>query len=379
MDISNKLSGSFPVLYKILKEYKELIIIIGATIVITYFFTTVSFMVWRNSYPGSVGGIWYIYDACHYINIVRWFYGTSEEQRVLIVFFPLYPLLIKLFSFVLIDHVLSALVISNIAYAVAALYLFKIVNLDFSRKTAIRAVMYFSVFPTAYFLHAAYTEALFLALVISCFYYARQNRWLIAGILGALVSATRLTGIIIILALLLEYFHQRQWKLKDIKINIIWITLVPLGFCSYLIINYTIFGHPFQFLILQNEVWHKNLSLPILGFFNAIGSLGWKEPSQIITSALAELVVTLFALGLIIWMIFKYRPLYVTYSWLTWLVVTSNSYWLSQPRYMLAIFPVFIIMAKWGKNKGVHYAILFLSILFYGTFAARYTQGLWTF
>jgi hypothetical protein len=78
-------------------------------------------------------------------------------------------------------------------------------------------------------------------------------------------------------------------------------------------------------------------------------------------------------------MLFKYRPLYASYSWLTWLIVTTNSYWLSLPRYMLPIFPMFIILAKWGKNKGVHYVILLLSILFYGVFSARYTQGLWTF
>lgn len=367
------------VLYKGIKEYKELIIIICATIVITYLFTFVTHTLWRNAFPRSVGGIWHIYDSNHYINIVRWGYGTTEERRVLIVFFPLFPLLIKIFSYIFKDYLLSGLVVSNIAYAVGALYLYKIVQLDFSRKRAIRTVMYFSVFPTAYFMHAAYTEALFIALVVACFYYARKKRWLIAGILGALVSATRLSGIVIILALLLEYLHQREWKIKNITLNISWISLVPLGLCSYLIINYLVFGHPFHFLSLQKEVWHKTLSLPLKGFFGVLGSFRWKKPSQIITTAAVEVFFTMFFLGFITVMIFIYRPLYVSYSWLTWLIVTSNSYWLSLPRYMLPIFPVFIIMSRWGENKGVHYVILLLSILFYGIFAARFTMAMWTY
>jgi len=361
------------------KENKELIIIISASIFITYFFTYVAFIIYRNSVPKSIADLWHIYDACHYVNIVRWSYGTADETRVLIVFFPLYPLLIKIFSFVFSDLMVSALIISNIAYTFAAVYLYKIVRLDYSKETSIRAVMYFSVFPTAYFLHAAYTESLFIALVIACFYYARKRHWLFAGILGAFVSATRLSGIVIILALLLEYLHQKNWRLKDIKPEILMIGLVPVGFGSYLALNYYIFGHPFQFLSLQKEVWHKNLDYPLTGFLNAIGSLGWKQPSEMVTSALSEIIVTVFVFGLILWMIYKFRPLYVAYSWLTWLIVTSNSYWLSLPRYMLPIFPMFIILAKWGKNKGVHYFILFLSILFYGIFAARYTQRLWTF
>ena len=228
-------------------------------------------------------------------------------------------------------------------------------------------------------MHGVYTEALFIALIVSCFYYARKNRWLVSGILGMLASATRLSGILIIIALLLEYLHQKNWKIKEIKIDIFFICLVPLGLCSYLIINYAVFGHPFHFLTLQNEVWHKTLSLPTKGLAGAFGSIGWKEPTQVIISAVSEIVVTLFVFLLILWMLVKYRPLYASYSWLTWLLVTSNSYWLSLPRYMLPIFPIFIIIAKWGKNKGVNFLIILIFLLFYGVFAGRFTQGLWTF
>jgi Gpi18-like mannosyltransferase len=362
-----------------IKEHKDVLIIVAGTIVITYFFIYVAYILAKNNFPQSFLGFWNIYDACHYENIAKLGYGTSDVRRVLIAFFPLYPGLMKLFSFVFRDYIVSGLIISNIAYACAALYLYKLVCIESTKDTALRAVMYFSIFPTAYFMHGVYTESLFLALVISCFYYARKERWMIAGILGAFLSATRLSGVIIILSLILEYLHQKNWKIKNIKKDIFWIALVPAGLGSYLVINYFIFSHHFQFLALQKEVWHKTLSFPFEGFWGAFKSVGWKDPTQIITSALSEIVFTTFVFGLIIWMVFKYRPLYTSYAWLTWLFVTSNSYWLSLPRYMLPIFPIFIIMAKWGKNKAVHYCILLFSILFYGTFVARYTQRLWTF
>jgi 4-amino-4-deoxy-L-arabinose transferase-like glycosyltransferase len=66
------------------------------------------------------------------------------------VFLPFYPLLIKLFALIFKNYMLSALIVSNLSYALAAYYLYKLVLLDYPKEDAIRAVFYFSIFPTAY-------------------------------------------------------------------------------------------------------------------------------------------------------------------------------------------------------------------------------------
>jgi Gpi18-like mannosyltransferase len=362
-----------------IKDLKEIGIIAFSVIIFTYFYTYIAFVISRNSFPSSFTEIWYLYDACHYTNIAKWGYGTTEEKRVLIVFLPLYPTLIYLLHFIVGDYLLSALIISNFAYICAVYYLYKIVRLDYPKETALKAVIYFSIFPTAYFLHGAYTEPLFCALIIGSFYYARIQKWHVAGILGMLVTATRLTGIVILLSLFLEYLHQRNWKIKKIRWDILYIGFVPLGLIVYFIINYVVFGDPFHFLSLQQEVWHKNLALPTEGGWNAIMSVGWKEPSHIIISAIVEVVAVGYALFFTGWMVIKYRPLYTSYSWLTLLVVTSNTYWLSIPRYVHPLFPIYIILAHWSKNKSIHFLIVFFFISFYAFFAGHYTQAHWAF
>ena len=70
-------------------------------------------------------------------------------KDILIAFFPLYPLLKKIFSFVFQNYLLSSLLVSNIAYGVATYYLYKLVSIDFESNDALKSVMCLSVFPTA--------------------------------------------------------------------------------------------------------------------------------------------------------------------------------------------------------------------------------------
>jgi len=162
------------------------------------------------------------WDGPHYIAIAKNWYVNAGEQRLFIVFLPLYPILIRLTTFDYRYINLSALLISNVSSVVAMVYLFKLAKLDFEDDVAKRAVIYLSVYPTAYFMCAIYTEGLFLALVTACFYYARLGKWSLAGFLGMLASLTRINGLLLLPALLVEYLSQRRWKLNDLDANLFW-------------------------------------------------------------------------------------------------------------------------------------------------------------
>ena len=141
------------------------------------------------------------WDASNYVSIAKNGYITTGDETYYIVFFPLYPLLIRAFTWDFAYANLTALVIANVCSFIAALYLYKLAKLEFGDGEAVKAVLFLSVFPTAYFLSAPYTEGLFFALAIACFYYARLGRWAVAGLLGFFASLTRLAGL---LATLLE-------------------------------------------------------------------------------------------------------------------------------------------------------------------------------
>jgi hypothetical protein len=98
------------------------------------------------------------------------------------------------------------LLISNLSIIAALFFLYKLVLLNDQDGIAKKAVLVTMAFPTAFYFGTAYSESLFLLLVVASFYYARKKSWLIALILAGLSSVTRLIGLAVIAAIGLEYF-----------------------------------------------------------------------------------------------------------------------------------------------------------------------------
>jgi len=359
----------------------ELSVIAMVSIVGTFVFAYVAYVLIVDSFPDSVISIWNTWDTHHYLNIAKEGYSSSmvDEKHLLIVFFPLYPFLIKIFSLVFQDHLLSALLVSNIAYIFAVFYLYKLVRIDFEKENALRSIIYFSIFPTAYFLHAAYTESLFLALTLASFYYARKDRWALSGVIGMLAAATRITGIILLPVLVIEYLSQREYKKENIRKDILWILVIAIGLVLYLIINYITYGDPLKFLEIQGEHWSKNLAIPTKGFLNAWVGIFGRTPEYSMSIGLFEIVFSVLGLILIIYSFFRLRLSYSLYALATWLILTSTSFWQSIPRYTLTIFPIFIALAIIGRRKEINYIIIFLSLIFYALFLSLIVSFRWAF
>ena len=364
------------------KPIREIIVIVTITTLGTFLFSYVAFMVFQDKPPTSLLAIWNRWDTTHYLDIAEIGYTSSTigERHLLIVFFPFYPFLIRLFNLIFNDYMLSALIVSNLSYALAAFYLYKLALLDYPEETALRAVFYFSIFPTAYFLHAGYTESLFSALTIASFYYGRKERWWLAGLVGMLASATRITGIILLPALILEYLSQKDFQLKSIKKDIIWLIIIPIGFVSYLIINQITFENPLKFLEFQKGHWSKTLAFPWVGISGTWKAISGRPTAYKILVGWAEFIFGVLGYVLTLWAFFiRLRPSYIFFMIATWLTLTSTSYLLSTPRYALSVFPVFIVLSLLGKREEVNYLITFLSIMSLALFLTHFSLGRWAF
>lgn len=156
---------------------------------------------------------WANWDGGHFKSIAENGYIFSYQ----VVFFPLYPLLIKTLMFLNIPALLGGLIISNLSIIGALFFLYKLVNLDYEENISKRVVYLTLAFPTAFYFNAFYSESLFLFLTAASFYAARKNLWFYAFLLAAITSITRLTGLIVILALSLEYFLKTT-KLPEFKV-----------------------------------------------------------------------------------------------------------------------------------------------------------------
>src|SRR5262245_62765548 len=79
--------------------------------------------------------------------------------------------------------------------------LYYLARLDLSRRQAERAVLLTTIFPFAFFFGVAYSESTFLLFAVLAFYGFRTRRWLLGGLCGAVATATRVPGILMLPAL----------------------------------------------------------------------------------------------------------------------------------------------------------------------------------
>jgi Gpi18-like mannosyltransferase len=277
------------------------------------------------------------------------------------------------------DLVLAGLILSNLFYLGACYFLYRLARIEGSEASARRAVLYFSIFPTAYFLHAAYTESLFLCLSVGAFYYARRGRWRLAGIFGLFASMARVPGLLLLPALLTEYVLQKREESARIDRSILNLLLVLAGAAAIPLVSWGIYGNPLEFQRAQKVYWSQVPAAPWTGFLHSIESLHWRAPAQALTVGLAEATAGALFIAFALYALRHLRASYAVYAVLTAGVVTSTSFWLSRPRYLLALFPIFLVCARWGRRPVVHFLFVTCGILLYGLGLSLFVRGAWAF
>jgi hypothetical protein len=313
------------------------------------------------------------------VDIAKNWYVNSGDNSVFIVFFPLYPVLIHLTTLNYTYANISALAISNVCSLIAFVYLYKLAKHEFNSDVAVKAMVFLSVFPTAYFLSVPYTEGLFFATVIASIYYARVGKWHFAGLLGLLASLTRLAGLLLLPTLLVEYFHQRGWKPKKIDFKIFWAFSALAGFLIYLGINWQVTGNAFTFMTVESTHWFNKLD-PVEGLKAAWSFAQGPDFPGNVTTGIAPLVFAAFGLATIIAALWRrLRPTYIIYMFLSWGLAVSTSWWISVPRYIMAMFPLFFLLGMLTKNKAVNIAIAVASAAVMCYFTVLFALGWWAF
>jgi hypothetical protein len=142
------------------------------------------------------------YDAGWYYGIASQGYIYGAGGRSNVAFPPVYPLLMRggglLFGGRQEDYYFAGILISWLAFAGAMVVLYRLARLDLDETASLRAVMYASVFPFAYFFGMVYSESVFLLTLVGAVYAFRTRRWIAGAAAGAVMTATRVTGLMAI-------------------------------------------------------------------------------------------------------------------------------------------------------------------------------------
>lgn len=350
------------------------------------YMTIVLFRDESGSFFSTLEWIWNKWDAGHLLDIAKHGYVNEGEMRFFIVFYPLYPLIVRLFAIVTRNFVFAGFLVSHLSLILGCFYLYKLVELDSDEKTADRTVRFLLIFPQSFFLNIVYTDSLFLATSILCCYYLRKHRWLWAGFWGGLAALTRNFGILLLLPALMEYVKERQVfpKLMKREFKVVLkefftergygILLISVGLIIYIIINKVVTGDWFTFLRYQSEHWQNNF-----GFFgdnikNYINNcFSWK-PSQRLTLWIPEVFGIFLVMGLIFYGFRKIRLSYIAYM-LVYIFITASSTWLiSGFRYIVSLFPIHILLALAIRDKMTDALYSYTSILMLGFYTMAFVM-----
>lgn len=328
-------------------------------------------------------GVWQRWDACWYTKIATFWY---EPQELSVSFWPLFPFLTGLlapaFGF---SPALSGLVVNGIAYVTAMVGLYRLVAGDLDPVIARRTMVLISIFPSAFFLFAPFTEALFLALAVWTIVAARERRWLLAGAVGLLAGLTRIQGVFLVfpvgweVAVAAGLTAWRPWRslaLPPIDWGVIWRGVVAvggpaLGFVSFIAYSAATVG---QTPLDAQDAWGGKEFYPPWEVASAAWTWAFEhsDPLQLlnlgILIAFGVLVVvgarrlpvayTLFALPQVLLVATRIQPTPLT----------------STSRLLIVVFPVFVVLAliPWAR---VRLAWGITSVLFLGLLLAEFQRG----
>lgn len=308
------------------------------------------------------------WDSAHYVSIAAEGYKFPQQA-----FFPLWPFLIKAVSLTGIPPFAANFLLSFLS-GLSAFVLFYLLAVRVTGKNTGRyALILFASFPSTMFLHAGYTEGLFLTLTLLSFLMLERKLYLLSAICGGFCTAARLAGIGITAA----YFIIKQSASR----KIIYMFLSISGLLIYMLFLQLIFGNGLLFADAQ-KAWcesagHCQLKFPldpIIGYGKLILS-GWVKPG--LSSVFIDWVSSVIFLGFlfIIWK--KLNRTYFIYSLFVIILPLMSGSITGMVRYVLAAFPVFLVAPRVIKSRLLFIIICFLLFLLELRFVALFTNRIW--
>lgn len=347
-----------------------------ANLVLPHIIWQIIFFITKN--PSGITLSWNRWDAPHYLYIAQNGYSPTGDEANFIVFQPLFPLMVRITSFLIPNLEFAAIWISIGLFTLAGCLFFETIRKEFGNIVAWYSIIILGLFPTAYFFNAPYTESLFFFFMALLLYLAQKKSFLLASVAGGLAVLTRHIGVFLFLPLFFEWLRHRKahWH---------FLPFLPIGFIIaisiYLFINNQVLGDPLAFNTILKEHWHKS---PALFWESVRGSWlaarAWPPTNYSLMIGLAEALPATIGLALIPliyklkkWGWFLYYGVYVIF-------ICSTSFLLSTSRYMLLAFPLFILLAKLGQRSRIFfYSWLFISVTLLSFFSLQFISGQWAF
>lgn len=307
-------------------------------------------------------------DGRHYIWVARDGYRGSN-----FAFFPLFPATINFVHQITnLSFIYSGILVSVLSLFGAIYFIIKITRLEGNRASVFETIFLLLFFPLSFILNSVYADAIFLFLSAGAFYFARKKRWVISGVFAALCSVTRLTGLALFSALILEWWLQNQQaKLnlttvrKYLKEGAIAPILNFLGFIIYPLYLQILFGN-WRLFQLSMSAWKQEKFTTLINVVYRYARIFGTVSSKLYVYWVAVFEFATFFLyfGLAIYVFRKVRASYGLFMMILLLLVTFTGTFAGTPRYILHLFPAYIglsiIFKHHPRGRYLYYPVTFI-------------------
>jgi Gpi18-like mannosyltransferase len=314
------------------------------------------------------------FDSAWYNEIIQTGYSYNPEKQSNVAFFPLYPILVKaIASLTSLSVPIAGLLLSNLCLIFALIFVYKISNIYLNKRGSEKVLILMLVFPTSFFYSCFYTESLYLLTTAACFYFFLNKKYFWSGFFGFFASLTRVTGVIIFLAFAIELLWKYLKKKELPRRESLFLLLIPCGLIAYMVFLAWKFNEPLAFIKVQ-DLWGRDERvfplITLINYWRNINFMFAKDANNAV-----RLLNTFFSfsfLGILLFSIVK-KPLNISlliFAFLSFFLPLSTGTTESMMRYMMTIFPIFIILGYWSQKNRYFYGFLlflftyFLSILF---------------
>jgi hypothetical protein len=304
---------------------------------------------------------WWRWDTLFYIRIAAEGYSASG----LTAFFPLWPFLVHLVGWPLtllipnqIPYFLASILLSNLFFYASLLLFSWLTEQEFGADVARRGVWMLSFFPYTLFFSTGYTESLFLFLSLAVFFFLRRGEgvnWWLASLCALLAASTRETGFVIAVPFLV-YFVRRYWPFWS-RFRTQWhfmlnallaMSMVPVGVIAYMVFLAIAWKDPLHFLHAA-IAWERVPTFPGGGLLFSLWYLVTLQvPLYSLVNNLPDLVFTLLPI-IVLFRGWRRLPLHYSLFSLAMLLFSLSTMvafpnpLMSIPRYLMVIFPVFML------------------------------------
>ena len=317
--------------------------------------------------------------------------GSPMPSRVangLWTFFPFYPAAMRAFATMfttilslITSLMLSAVIISNVAFFVSAYFFYKLTQKLFSSRVALISTAFYSFWVGGVFFSAIYTEALFMALAMGAFYFLEENKFVYASILGFLAAFTRSDGFLIAIPFFIyamqklgvarsfPFLQLKAGKLQFVKL-LVSSAIVASPYLLFNIAGYFLAGGVFPVqVIARNSNWGI---YPLLTNQFKAPYCSVRSVQIFIITGLLFMLMPVAYFFLRIEKVFTVEARSVGY-WLFYAsllyVVFTDSIIYSVLRYAIPMLPIYWVLAKiFVKNRVV-------GVIFFGVITAMLIIG----